>query len=79
MINLPDPGVEFIVGDAGPVNRLLVRDGVRGQGVVLRVHALVVVGWRSVVISGRVSWWRGLRSQRMRDGGVSGDGRVRVV
>ena len=46
-VDLPDPGVELIVGDESPVGGLLVGHGFRCGGVaVLRVHSLLVVQGR---------------------------------
>ena len=83
MVDLPDPGVELIVGDGSPVGGLLIWHGLRGGGVaVLSVHALLVVqGGRGPVVRvgpGGVGGGRGLWAQGV-GRRVGADGGVRVI
>lgn len=64
VVDLPNPGVELVVGDTAPVGWLFVVDRFSavhvGAGAGVRVHVHDAGVADSGVVPRAISWWRGL-------------------
>ena len=64
VVDLPNPGVELVVGDTAPVRRLFVVHWFSavhvGAGARVRVHVHDAGVADSGVVPRAISWWRGL-------------------